>query len=91
MTLRSILQNRNVYGEQACPKNVLAEFMAEENESALSASGESATRISVDYVMSPLVETAVYSLLIPILLPICFVHRDLRRLTSGFPSVQTSS
>lgn len=82
------LQNCNVYREQAHLKNGLAEFTAEENESVLSASRESATRVSMDYAISPLVETAVYSLLIPILLSICFVHRDLRRLTSGFPSTK---
>lgn len=84
MTFRSILQNC-AYGEGAHPKNGLAGFMATENESVLSASPKSATCVSVDYVMSPLVETAVYSLLIPVSLSICFVHRDLRRLTSGFP------
>jgi len=86
MTLQSILQN--VYRERAHPKKGLAEFTVEENESVLSASQQSATRISVDYVMSPLAETAVYSLLIPILLSICFVHRDLRHLTSGLPSTK---
>lgn len=75
-------------GEYAQPKNSLAEFMAKENESILSASQESATRVSEDYVMSPLVQTAAYSLLIPASLSICFVHRDLGRLTSSFPQTK---
>lgn len=67
-----------MYGEQAHSKNGLAEFTAEEIASVLSASQESATHVIVDYVMSPLVETAVYSLLTAISLSIRFVHRDLR-------------
>lgn len=75
-------------GEHAQPKNSLPEFTAKENESVLSASQESATRVSEDYVTSPLVQTAAYSLLIPVSLSICFVHRDLRRLTSSFPQTK---
>lgn len=40
--------------------------------------------VSEDYVMSSLVQTAAYSLLIPVTLSICFLHRDLRHLTSSF-------
>lgn len=82
---QNTLQDCSVDGEQAHPKTSLAEFTAKENESILSASQESATHVSVDYVMSPLVETAVYSSLIPISLSIGFVHRDLRHLTSSSP------
>jgi len=62
--------------------------MVKQNESILSASQKSETCISTDYVMSPLVETAVYSLLILILLSICSVHRDLSHVTSSFSSTK---
>lgn len=75
-------------GEHTQPKNSLAEFMAKENENVLSASQESATCISEDYVMSPLVQAAAYSLLIPVSLSSCFVHEDLRCLPSSFPQTK---
>lgn len=62
--------------------------MVKQNESILSASQKSETCISMDYVMSPLVETAVYSQLILILLSICSVHRDLSHVTGSFSSTK---